>query len=288
MSEASEARIGDLRLEHWRPSGPQRSLPLLFIHGMSGGNWCFENYLRAASSEGWECWALNLRGHHGSRPVAQLGRVSLTDYVQDALDVLEAIGPAGIVGHSMGGLVAQCAAAHPHARAAVFLTSAAPRGIVALSWPVVARIWRYLPAMLRDRPVPSRGADSVALTLNRLTPAQRAAVLPRFVEASGRAARELAFGGIAVDASRVRCPTLVVGASDDRITSPSVQRRIARKYGSAYHEARGHAHMLMLEDGWEGPLAQILAWLEAALAVGVSGEARPTREPGAADRTAAS
>ena len=265
MSEVGEARIGDLRIEHWQPPGGRRPFPLLFIHGMSGGSWYFENYLRAASSEGWECWAINLRGHHGSRPVAELGRVSLTEYVQDALDALEAIGPAGIVGHSMGGLVAQCAAAHPHARAAVFLTSAAPRGIVAMSWPVVARMWRYLPAILRDRPVPSRAADSVALTLNRLTPAQRAAVIPRFVEESGRATRELAFGGIAVDESRVRCPTLVVGASDDRILPPSVQRRIARKYGSTYQEAAGHAHMLMLEDGWEGPLAHILAWLDAIL-----------------------
>lgn len=156
------------------------------------------------------------------------------------------------------------------------------------SWPVLARMWRYLPAILRDLPVPYRDADNAALSLNRLTPAQRAAVLPRFVEESGRAVRELAFGRIAVDESRVRCPTLVVGASDDRILPPSVQRRIARKYNSPYQEAAGHGHMLMLEDGWEVPLAQILAWLDAALAVGVSGEARPTRGPGAGGRTAAS
>lgn len=263
MSGAGQVRIGDLLVERWRPSGPPRALPLLFIHGMGGGSWYFENYLRAASQAGWDCWAVNLRGHHGSRPVADLGTVSVADYVQDARDVLEAMGPGAIIGHSMGGLVAQCAATHTHARAAVFLTSAAPRGILALSGPALARVWRYLGAILRSRPLRARNADNVALILNRMTPAQRAAALPRFVPESGRATRELALGYIAVDEAQVRCPTLVVGASEDRILPPSIQRRIARKYGSVYQEARGHAHMLMLEDGWEAPLASILAWLDA-------------------------
>jgi pimeloyl-ACP methyl ester carboxylesterase len=264
VSEVGPVRVGDLIVERWRPSGPPRALPLLFIHGVGGGSWYFENYLRAASEAGWGCWAVNLRGHHGSRPVADLGRVSVADYVQDARDVLEAVGPAAIVGHSMGGLVAQCAAAsHPHARAAVFLTSAAPRGILALSGPSLARAWHYLGPILRNRPLRAWEADNVALILNRMTPAQRAAALRRFVPESGRATRELALGCIAVDEAQVRCPTLVVGATDDRILPPSIQRRIARKYGSAYQEARDHGHMLMLEDGWEVPFAAVLAWLAA-------------------------
>ena len=54
-------RIGDLLLERTRPRGPGKPVPLLFIHGMWLGSWCWENYLEAAGhghmlmlEEGWE------------------------------------------------------------------------------------------------------------------------------------------------------------------------------------------------------------------------------------------
>ena len=68
-----------------------------------------------------------------------------------------------------------------------------------------------------------------------------------------------------MDPAAVRCPTLVVGAEDDRMTPASLQRRIARRYGSEYHDAGRHGHMLMLEDGWEQPFKDVLAWIERAI-----------------------
>ncbi len=67
-----------------------------------------------------------------------------------------------------------------------------------------------------------------------------------------------------VDAARVRCPTLVVGAADDAITPPDVQRRIAKRYGAEYLEVEGHGHMFLLEDGWEAPLEGVLKWARRA------------------------
>lgn len=57
---------------------------------------------------------------------------------------------------------------------------------------------------------------------------------------------------------------LVVGSQWDGITPPSVQCRIAAKYEAEYIEMAGHAHMLMLEEGWEQPFKEILKWLEVA------------------------
>jgi pimeloyl-ACP methyl ester carboxylesterase len=119
--------------------------------------------------------------------------------------------------------------------------------------------------MLAQRPFTVSRADADSLILNRLTPEQREWAFPRFGAESGRVARELALGGLAVEAGAVQCPTLVVGAQDDRITPPGLERRIARRFGAEYQEAAGHAHMLTLEDGWERPFKDVLAWMERAL-----------------------
>lgn len=256
--------IDGLRMEHAAPAAPRKPAPLLLVHGAWGGSWYLRNYLYAAALAGWDTWAVNLRGHGGSRPVADLGRVSVRDYVQDVRDCVRALGEPVVVGHSMGGLVAQKVAEGGGVRAAVFLTSAAPRGVVVLRWPVISRMGRYLPALLGNRPIAATFDHAVALELNRIAPSRRAWVYAQFQAESGRAMREMALGAIPVDPAAVRCPTLVVGAEDDCITPPAVQRRIAARYGSEYVEVAGHAHMLMLEDGWERPFARVLDWLDRA------------------------
>ena len=74
---------------------------------MHGGSWYLRNWLYAAAQAGWDAWALNLRGHHGSRSVRDVGRLSVLDYVEDVHDCLRTFREAVLVGHSMGGLVAQ-------------------------------------------------------------------------------------------------------------------------------------------------------------------------------------
>src|SRR4029453_5542393 len=224
--------------------------------------WYLHSYLEAAAAAGWDAWAVNLRGHWGSRPVPDLGRVSVPDHVKDVRDCLDVLGPAVVLGHSMGGLVAQKIAEEGAARAAIFLTSAAPRGLLVLSGPVRRRVGGQVGGGLANRPFPPSPETAAALIANRLSPEIAQRLYPRLVPESGRAARELAFGAIAVDPKLVRCPTLVVGARDDVITPAALQRKIARKYGATYLEAIGHAHMLMLEDGWQRPLDAIPGWVD--------------------------
>ena len=257
-------RIADLLLERVAPSGRSARLPLLFVHGMGGGSWYWANYLRASAEAGWEAWALNLRGHHGSRPVPNLGLVGVRDYVQDVRDCLRVLGEVVLVGHSMGGLVAQKVAEAGGVRAAVFLTSAAPRGIVVLRWPVLSRIARYLGPVLFNRPLVPDRATADALIFNMLSPAQRRWAFDQLVPESGRAARELAFGLVGVDPRRLACPLLVVGAERDLITPPVVQRKIAARYRAEYLEMTGNGHMLMLENGWERSSKEILSWADRA------------------------
>lgn len=190
-------RIGDLSLEDAAPAGRPRSRSVLFVHGMWGGSWYFRNYLYGAAQAGWDAWALDLRGHGLSPAPDGLGSVSLADYVADVRHCLDQLGEAVLVGHSMGGLIAQKAAEGTGVAAAIFLTSAPPRGINAPNWPVVSRMARYVPAMLGARAFTAGRAHADFLFLNGLTrgpgphharraPAPHRGALPRPVPGSHR------------------------------------------------------------------------------------------------------
>jgi pimeloyl-ACP methyl ester carboxylesterase len=259
--------IAGLKVERAAPRGPERGHPILFIHGMWGGSWMWDNYLGAFAGRGYACYALNLRGHHGSRPVADIGRVPFAAYVEDARAVAAALGNPILVGHSMGGLLVQKLAEGLTPPAVVALTPAAPRGIFPLCTLELARLsLRHLPEFLRGRPVTPTFAEADALLFGRLPPAERRPAFERLVPESGRMTFDVAVAGVPVDAARVRCPVLVVAGREDRITPAKMVRKVARKYGAPLRVYDGHAHLVLMEPGWESIARDVADWLEHAVA----------------------
>jgi pimeloyl-ACP methyl ester carboxylesterase len=256
-------QIAGLTVETVEPRGPARAEPVLFVHGMWGGAWMWEPYMEFFAARGWRCHALNLRGHHGSRPVPDIGRVSVHDYVADVRAVAEALDRPIVIGHSLGGLIAQKLAELLGPPAVVAVTPAAPRGVLALNTVELARAaLRHLPEILGRRPLMPAFEEIEALELNRLPPAQRRAVYERMVPESGRMTFDIAVTGLRVDTRRVRGPMLVVAGADDRITPAKMVRRVARRYGATLREYPGFAHMLLMEPGWERIAGDITDWLE--------------------------
>jgi pimeloyl-ACP methyl ester carboxylesterase len=265
LPAVSEERVRDLVLRRERPASVTCPVPMLFVHGLWAGAWSLQNWVERAASTGWDAWAIELRGRNGSRPSAELGRVGIRDFAEDVRDVLMEIGPAVLVGYSLGGLVAQVVTSTDEGervRALVLACSSAPRGIVGLSGPVVRRMPRYLPALIGSRAFLPRRADVDAMISNRTAPELRADRYARMIEDSGRAAREIAFGTIRVEGAAVRCPALVISAADDHLSPPPVQPKLVRKYHAEHVAFPNHAHSLALEEGWESAADALLGWAE--------------------------
>jgi pimeloyl-ACP methyl ester carboxylesterase len=241
--------------------------PILFVHGMFGGAWMFADWQRRFAELGYSSLAVNLRGHWGSRPVPEIGKVSVREYVDDALAAAATLGRPIVVGHSMGGLIAQKLAELDAVCAAALLCAAPPRGITVASPSLLVRQLKHAPAVLLSRPLMPDRRDAEALMFNRVPSAEHEALLARMVPESGRAGRELSLGMIAVDERRVRAPVLSVTALDDRFVVPRVGRAIARKYGAEAMELAEHAHYLLAEPGWERVADAVAAWLERAPAI---------------------
>ena len=236
--------------------------PILLIHGMFGGAWYWADYQAFLAAHGYDSHAINLRGHHGSRPVPDIGKVPLKAYVADAIEIARALGNPIVIGHSMGGLIAQKVAEAGECRALVLLSSAPPRWIPVASWLLLRKELKYAGELLAHRPMlPDRG-DADDLMFNRTPIPDRDAFYARLVPESGRAGFDLAFGVVAVNAARVTAPTLVVTGTDDRFVVPRVARALARKYHAPLRTHRSFAHHIMSEPGWERPASDVVAWLD--------------------------
>jgi pimeloyl-ACP methyl ester carboxylesterase len=264
--------IGNLTLTSAQPRpGGGKKPPILFIPGYFASAWVYESYLPFFAERGYAGFALNLRGREGSTlpSGAMLGRVSINDFIDDARQaarwLIDRLGRPIVIGHSMGGLIAQKLGEEGLARALVLLSPAPPRGISVMSGLLFRRQFRYLPALLRSKRVVPKWKDMRELVLNRIPENEQRATFERFVSDSGRAGREMSLRSVKIEAERLGangCPVLVVTSDDDRFIPPRIAQRIAQRYRAPVYMARGHGHLMLREPGWNEPAAFIASWLE--------------------------
>jgi pimeloyl-ACP methyl ester carboxylesterase len=105
--------VGDLRLSIAEAGAGQR--PLLLVHGFTGAKEDFTPWLGMLANSGWHAVAPDLRGHGSSSKPADERAYTFELFADDMLGVADALGWDRFVllGHSMGGMVAQfmaCAA----------------------------------------------------------------------------------------------------------------------------------------------------------------------------------
>ena len=86
-----------------------RNTPLLFLHGAYAAAWCWdEHFLSFFAERGYACHALSVSGHGASPGRERLDSFGIDHYVRDVAEVAEQLPAAPVlIGHSMGGMVAQ-------------------------------------------------------------------------------------------------------------------------------------------------------------------------------------
>lgn len=237
--------------------------PVLLVHGIHAAGWIFERWLPVLDARGHRCRAIDLRGHGGA-PLpsgARLGRVRFEHYVEDAYAAARALGRPIVVGHSMGGLVAQALAERDAVCAAVLVSPAPPRGIAVIS----PQLLRYqildLPTVLLGRTLRPSWPAMRDLALNRVPDNERRALFERLGDESGTVGRQLALSGVPIDQRRVRCPMAVFSGDQDRYVPLSRARRIASRYDAPLTVFSGRGHMMMQEPGWEEVANALATWL---------------------------
>jgi pimeloyl-ACP methyl ester carboxylesterase len=236
------------------------SYPVMMVHGMCCTGEVWHNFRRYFEEREAAVFTPTLRPEQRVRKNVpeSLSEVSLADYVQDLeaeLDRIEAeTGKRPVlIGHSMGGLLAQLLAERNLVPAAVFISPTAPVGARDLATRMLwtsLRFWGALgmtPGIIRPG---GRLLDRTVLNV------------AGFVAESGRAFLDFATCG--VDESRIRIPTLTVSAVQDKLVPARLTRLTGEKYaraGGEFLEYESHGHWIYDEPGWEKPAADIHGWL---------------------------
>ncbi len=100
---------------------------VVMIHGMWGSGWYWENFKGFFESKGYQCVVPTLRYHDmdpNGVPDPRLGTTSLLDYAADLEKLIRELHVMSILmGHSMGGLLAQILGSRGLAKALVLLNS---------------------------------------------------------------------------------------------------------------------------------------------------------------------
>ncbi len=92
--------------------------PLLLVHGFTGAKEDFADHLDLLADAGWHAVAPDLRGHGASDQPAGVESYTLKTFAADLLALVDVLGWGRFVllGHSMGGMVAQVVALEAAAR----------------------------------------------------------------------------------------------------------------------------------------------------------------------------
>lgn len=239
----------------WDAAAATDKPPVLLLHGIGGGRTGWSEVGPAlAQAGGCSVFALDLPGYGESAAIEPFDLAGLADAVERFIVHVGAAN-AVLVGHSMGGMVAQELAARAPARVAgLVLASTSPafgkadgdwqRAFVAARFAplddglgMAGLAAQLVPAMLGSDTAPHRAAAAQALMAGVPEATYRAAVLALL-----RFDRRAALPAITA-------PTLVITGEHDRTAPPEVARRMAEKIPAAgLAIVPGAGHLLPIEN----------------------------------------
>jgi pimeloyl-ACP methyl ester carboxylesterase len=251
---------------------------IVFIHGAFTSSWSFDLFRKPFEKAGFKVRAVELPHHQPGANMDALAACGLRDFAKSVeADIADLPRPI-LIGHSMGGLLAQIVAARRPVAAKILLAPAAPWGVgPTTAEETAANLSLFALGDFWNRPIEPDYNSARSYALQRFEREQAQAMFARFVPDSGRAAfetihwwRDISMAA-AAPVYLIEAPVLAVAGYHDALTPPATVRRIVGRFPStqaSFVEMPDMGHWLVAEQGWERVAELCLDWLTT---VGLSG-----------------
>jgi pimeloyl-ACP methyl ester carboxylesterase len=251
--------------------------PVVLIHGM----WSTGDTLRPIKNRmealGFDCWAPTLPHHENGGDAKAVGTMSLRNcisYLERYIDDQNFTTPPLLVGHSMGGLLAQLLAARIATAGLVLLAPGVPPGGIP---PVSLSQLRFFfpitvqPFWWNRSHLPSSSKRANAGLFTNLEPSRQRELFDLLVPESGRVLFELGFPQLdrtkagAHDYKAVQVPIVILHGTKDGVVPARGSHRLRSKYVNVtLHEYPGAGHWAFEEANTSDIMfADLARWLTA-------------------------
>ena len=243
--------------------------PIVMVHGAFVGGWAFETFRKPFEDAGHQVLAPDLRGHAAYEPADAVIGLSVRDYANDIAGLCAELDAAPIlIGHSLGGLVAQLATRKVKPAALVLLAPTPPWGLA--GWSVKEAVTAFgaqMASLLSNGAVEPSREIMRRMTLDRLSDAEAAPILARLRFESARAVRESLnwwldpFMTSSIGAGPLPARSLVISGQADHIHPAASGKLVAERIGGEFLSLPHMTHWMLSEPGWEAVAAAALDFI---------------------------
>ena len=201
----------------------------------------------------------------------KVAKVSLNDYVEDIVELVESLDkPPIVLGHSLGGLIAQLVGVKTKVEGLILMGTAPAAGIFAFYPSMIVCFYKhFLRWGFWKKSMPPYKHAFCDYCMNNQDPEDKEREFAKLVPESGFISFQMALPfldkqkGIYVDFDKIKEPVLVITGTDDKMVNPNIAKATAKKYKNSKLEIiQGSDHMYAAPKFRDVTVSVINKWLE--------------------------
>lgn len=253
--------IAGLSAERYPPEQVKFTSPLVLVHGLWSGPWCWKTWATHFCNLGWNSIAIDLRRRSGQNPMTSLPKLTFSDCARDLGEVIRSFAtPPVLLAMNLGALMALKVCEQSNPSALILISPSLPGNLATTRSRPQHLLWlKYRLLIFLGRPFRLNDRDFRA---NFLTPLpenlQRSLVRQTVLEPSALV-REFLVPEVNLQPGTVNCPLLVLAGSEDHIAPAATSKRMTEWLGGEFREYSGQGHWLIENDS-ENIVRDIHRW----------------------------
>lgn len=251
---------------------------IVFVHGMFQNPKSWEKWISYFSGRGYGCIAPAWPLHDGepatlrANPPAGLGDLRLQQVIASVEAVVGNSRPI-LIGHSVGGLIAQILMNRGKLSAAVAVNSVAPNAMLDFDWGFFKNSAIIANPLKGNEPALMDAKTFHGAFANTLSEAEAAREFARTATHDSRNVLRDCMGADGkIDLEQPHGPLLLIGGEKDEIIPAHLCQKNAEAYDdpAAFKEFKNRSHYICNEPGYEEVIAYVAAWLHSQAGAGLS------------------